>query len=86
MENSLALRPMAFSKLLNKKYLMLELLMHIEFEDALKFMFILNTDGRKFLVHHFKTVKNGFENEGLITYLIDFDHIDGVRLIEKLYL
>ncbi len=86
MENPLALQPTAFSKLLNKKYLMLEVLKHIEYEDSLKFMFTLNKDGRKFLVHHFKTVKNGFENEGLITYLIDFDHIDGVRLIEKLYL
>ncbi len=65
---------------------MLEVLMHLELRDALKFMFTLNKDGRQFLIKHLKTVKNGFDNEGLITYSIDFDNLDGITLIEKLHL
>jgi len=57
---------MLFHKLKHFTYLMLDVMMYIEFEDAYEFMFNINKKGREFLINNFTTVKNGFINEGLI--------------------
>ena len=67
------------------KYLTLEVLMHIEYLEACTFMFSANNQGRKFLQEKFKLIRNGFINNGLITY--DFEvGFNGYSLLEKLYL
>ena len=57
-----SLTTFAFAQLRNEKFLTLEVLMHIEHFDALKFMFSLNKETRKFLCEHFTTIENEFEN------------------------
>ena len=47
-------------------YLLVEVMMNVDYEDALKFMFNVNKQGRKFLYNYFNTVRNGFMNDGLI--------------------
>jgi hypothetical protein len=47
-------------------------------------MFRLNKQARVFLESKFITIRNGFENEGLITYEIRYDY-DGFEMLEKLY-
>ena len=42
--------------------------MHVEQEDAYKFMFALNKDARKFILDNFITVRNEFVNDGLIDF------------------
>ncbi len=47
-------------------YLLLEVMMHVDHEDALKFMFNINKKTRKLLISNFTTLRNGFMNDGLI--------------------
>ena len=58
----------AFYNLRYDKYLALEIMMYIEIPDGYKFMFNLNKDSRLFLQQNFITLRNGFINEGLITF------------------
>ena len=82
MENSPCDLP--FQKFRHDKFLTLNVLMNIEHEEAYKFMFGVNNKTRTFLEHNFITIRNGFINEGLITYYIrtDFNHYS---IFEKLY-
>ena len=48
-------------------------MMYVDRADVYKFMFTLNKEARKFLQDNFITVRNGFVNDGLITYQIDSD-------------
>ena len=48
-------------------------MMYVDRADVYKFMFTLNKEARKFLQDNFITVRNGFVNDGLITYQIDND-------------
>ena len=57
-----------FRKLRNHKFLTLEVMMHVERQEALKFMFALNKEARSFLHLNFNNIANGFINEGLINY------------------
>jgi hypothetical protein len=57
-----------FRKLRYDTYLTLDVMMHVEQEDAFKFMFSLNKDARKFILDKFITVRNGFVNDGLIDF------------------
>jgi hypothetical protein len=57
-----------FRKLRYDTYLTLDVMMHVEQEDAYKFMFALNKDARKFILDNFIAVRNGFVNEGLIDF------------------
>jgi hypothetical protein len=57
-----------FRKLRYYTYLTLDVMMHVEQEDAYKFMFGLNKDARKFILDNFITVRNGFVNDGLIDF------------------
>jgi hypothetical protein len=45
-------------------------MMYVDRADVYKFMFTLNKEARKFLQDNFITVRNGFVNDGLITYQI----------------
>ena len=47
-------------------------------------MFTLNKEARVFLQREFIMIRNGFENEGLITYQISFDY-NAFDMLEKLY-
>lgn len=63
-----SLSDLPFRKLRDEKYLTLELMLYIEHPEVLQFMFSVNKDTRKFLESNFITIRNGFVNEGLITY------------------
>ena len=59
-------------KLRYAKYLTLDVMMYVDRADVYKFMFTLNKEARKFLQDNFITVRNGFVNDGLITYQIGY--------------
>ena len=60
-----------FPKLDNDKYLTLDLMMHVDYHQACKFMFALNNAGRSFLLNNFITIRNGFINDGLVPYKLE---------------
>ena len=70
MDESLGTFP--FRKLRYGKYLTLVVLLNIEYPQALEFLFSVNKMARRFLFKYLNTIKNGFDNEGLITYIFDF--------------
>ena len=49
-------------------FLTLDVLMFINYEAALKFMFSLNKLTRLFILQNFIIVRNGFTNDGLIDF------------------
>ena len=73
-----------FRKLRYEKYLTLDVMMYVDCADVYKFMFTLNKEARKFLQDNFITVRNGFVNDGLITYQID-NGFNGYQKLENLY-
>ena len=62
-----------FRKLKYYRYLTLDVMMNVLYEDACKFVFKINTEARKFIINNFITVRNGFTNEGLIDFYFDND-------------
>ena len=44
----------------DEKYLMLEVLMYVEKDDSLQFMFNITKKAREFLENNYKTFRNGF--------------------------
>ncbi len=64
-------KQLPFEKLSSAKYLLVEVLMHIEYKDALNFLHTINKDASDFLTHNYTAIRNSFENEGLITYVIE---------------
>ena len=62
-----------FRKLKYYRYLILDVMMYVLYEDACKFVFKINTEARKFIINNFITVRNGFTNEGLIDFYFDND-------------
>ena len=61
-----------FRKLKYDRYLRLDVMMYVDRADVHKFMFTLNKEARKFLQDNFITVRNGFVNDGFITYQIGY--------------
>ena len=55
-------------KLRYYKYLILDVMMHVEYQYAYEFMFSLNTEARSFFCDNFITIRNEYINNGLITY------------------
>ncbi len=53
------------------KYLVLEVMMHVDRLQLLKYMFSVNNETRGFLRKHIATIENGFINEGLVVYEIN---------------
>jgi hypothetical protein len=62
-----------FSKLRYDTYLVLDVMMHVEYQVAYKFMFTVNKEARSFLLNKFISIRNGFINDGLIAYEIKSD-------------
>ena len=62
-----------FSKLKHDKYLTLDVLMFVDYLDALIFMFNINKEVRHYLLNNFITVRNGFTNDGLIDFVFESD-------------
>ena len=60
-----------FRRLRQDTYLVLEILMHVERHEALNFIFALCKEARAFLKSNFIAVRNGFINEGLVTYYFE---------------
>jgi hypothetical protein len=58
------------SKLRYYTYLVLDVMMHVEYQEAYKFMFAFNKEARSFLLNNFIIIRNGFINDGLIPYEI----------------
>ena len=73
-----------FRKLRYDTLLTLDVMMYVDRADVQKFMFTLNKEARKFLQDNFITVRNGFVNDGLITYQIGYGFNDYQQL-ENLY-
>ena len=59
-----------FLKLRDYTFITLDVLMNVEYIEACKFMFAVNKEARTFLKNNFTVVRNGFINEGLITYKV----------------
>jgi len=55
-------------KLRHDAYLIIDVMMNVDYEEVQKFMFALNKETRSFLEDNFIIIRNGFVNEGLITY------------------
>jgi hypothetical protein len=60
-------------KLRHDTYLTLDVMMHVDYQEACKFMFAVNKEGRLFLHNNFIAIRNGFINGGLIAQEIRFD-------------
>ena len=75
-----------FQKLWNDIYLTLEVMMYVDHLEAHEFMFTLNNETRYFLQQNIITIRNGFVNEGLITFRLKRDNLHYMLELEKLYI
>lgn len=73
-----------FRQIRFKKYLTLEVMKYVEHPEVLKFMFSVNKETRLFLKNNFIIVRNGFVNEGLIIFQLNYDILSYWQL-EELY-
>ena len=73
-----------FRKLLYDKYLTIDVMLYIEHQEAYNFMFAVNKSARIFLQNNFIAVRNGFINDGLITYYFG-KQVNHYYELEKLY-
>ena len=55
-----------FRKLCNEIYLILEVMMYVEYLEALKYIFYVKKESRILLTGNITSIINGFVNEGLI--------------------
>ena len=60
-----------FPKLRNFTFSTLDVLMYVDHQDAYKFMYNINKEGRQFIINNFITVRNGFVNDGLIDFVFE---------------
>ena len=60
-----------FRQLTHKKYLTLEVMMHIKYEKACKYLHNVNKVTRAFLENNASTIRNAFINDGLIEYKVN---------------
>jgi hypothetical protein len=65
-------------------YLTLDVMMYVDYQEAYKFMFAVNKEGRSFLQNHFITIQNGFINDGLVPFQFECT-FNGILALEKLY-
>ncbi len=61
-------------------------MMYVDHLEAHEFMFTLNKEDRHILKIKIITIRNGFVNEGLITFRLERDNLHYMLEIEKLYL
>lgn len=73
-----------YRKLRYYTYLTLDVMMFLEYQEALNFMYTINNEGRSFIMNNIITIRNGFINDGLFTYQLkcDFNHCEQ---LERLY-
>lgn len=64
---------------------MLEVLMHVDYSYACNFMFGLNKESRNFVEDNSNSIRNGYVNDGLITYELPLTYT-GFELLQTLYL
>ncbi len=57
-----------FRKLRYYKFLTLEILMYVDYNDVLKFIFSVNKTSRSFFESNASIIRNGFLNHGLFKY------------------
>ena len=74
-----------FRKLSYEKYLAIEVMTYVDYQKVLKLMFTINKQTRNFLQQNIKAVRNGFENEGLITLDLGYGKFDDYLQLERLY-
>ena len=77
-----------FFKLRYEKYLILDVMMYVEHQQVLQFMFTCNKQARTFLQQNYITVRNGFVNDGLTSYFFNWNpgkHFYDFEQIEKFY-
>lgn len=55
-------------KLRFEKYLTVDVMTYVEYQESYKFMFYINKQGRSFLQQNFIIIRNGFINDGLIPH------------------
>jgi hypothetical protein len=72
------------SKLRYDKFLTLDVMMYLEYQEANTFMFAVNKEARLFLQNNFIIIRNGFLNDGLIIYRME-NHFNSIYMLEKLY-
>ena len=53
------------------KYLILNVMMFVERQEVLEFMFAVNKKTRTFITQNIIIIQNGFINEGLIPYIFE---------------
>ena len=60
-------------KLRYDKYLTLGVMMHVEYQQVYEFMFAVNKEGRSFIKTMFIIIRNGFINDGLIPFKLEYN-------------
>ena len=62
---------LSFASITLTKYIAIDVLLYLQYDDSLEFLFNLNRHTREFLKHYYVAIKSGFENEGLTYNYID---------------
>ncbi len=62
-----------FRHLKQDTYSLLDVLMYIDYNDALKFMYTVNKEARSFIQNNYITMRNEFDNNGLIEHEFIFN-------------
>jgi hypothetical protein len=57
-----------FPKLIYELYLIIDVMMHVDHQEAYKFMFSISKEIRRFFQNNFISIRNGFINNGLIPF------------------
>ena len=73
-----------FQLLRHDLYLTLEVLMYVEHPEVLNKLFSVNRETRSLIENNFISIRNGFINEGLITYQLRCD-LFHIEKLETLY-
>ena len=73
-----------FQRIRYDKFLILDVMMNVKYQESYNFMFGVNKEARLFLQNNFISIRNGFINDGLIQYEIKCD-FNGFLQLEKLY-
>ena len=63
-----------FGKFKHNIYHTLDVIMFVEYQDALKFMFSVNKEARHYIKNNFISIRNGYDNDGLIDLSLVFDY------------
>ncbi len=64
-----------FPKLREDKYLILDVMIFIEYDDITYLMFDANKETRKFLHENYITIRNGFINDGLVEFCFNGESV-----------